>query len=95
MAGLTGSRFAWKQNIKIDIIFLLSDERELKGAARKAVDAFASSPVTRSILKANFLGTRPHMKTISVQGSMGDGFAIEVDCGNHRVHRPAAWRVRY
>ncbi|MGE6527894.1 OsmC family protein [Pseudomonas sp. NPDC077382] len=25
------------------------------------------------------------MKTISVQGSMGNGFAIEVDCGNHRV----------
>jgi hypothetical protein len=41
LAGLTGSRFAWKQNIKIDIILLLSDERELKNAARKAFDAFA------------------------------------------------------
>ena len=41
MAGLTGSRFAWKQNINIDIILLLIDRRELKGAARKAIDAFA------------------------------------------------------
>lgn len=25
------------------------------------------------------------MKTIKVNGSMGDGFAIEMNCGNHRV----------